>query len=272
MFKIGEFSNLSKISVRMLRHYDEVGLLLPVRIDNFTGYRYYSSNQLLRARSIVGYRDMGFNISEISILLNSNENVVKNMLLEKSEEISACIDLENDKLKLIEYKIDNLGKEIRMENKVEVKAIPSVEVISLRGIIPNYYAEIQLWEKLDRYATENNVELTSDVHTTGVTVYHDKEWKQSDCDTEVVMKVKETRENDGDIIFKKLEAIPKAACISVKGNYDKLSSGYTILGQWIEENGYKICGNCRQVSIKHPNNEKNPENYLTEIQIPIEKA
>lgn len=269
MYKIGEFSNLSKITVRMLRHYDEVGLLLPVRIDDFTGYRYYSSSQLLRARSIIEYRDMGFNISEISILLNSEDSFTKDMLLNKMEEVKASIDLENYKLKLMENKIYNLGKEIKMENNVEVKMIPSVDVISLRGIIPNHNAEGQLWEKLEIYAQENSVELTSDVHTTGVTIYHDIEWKQNDCDTEVVMKTKEMRENDDDIVFKKMDAIPKAACIIVEGSYDKLREGYAIIAQWIEENNHTICGSCRQVSIKHPNNENDPSKFLTEIQIPI---
>lgn len=42
MLKIGDFSKLSRISIRMLRHYNEIGLLIPESIDDFTGYRYYS--------------------------------------------------------------------------------------------------------------------------------------------------------------------------------------------------------------------------------------
>ena len=46
MLKIGEFSKLSRVSIRMLRHYDEIGLLKPFEIDPFTGYRYYHEDQL----------------------------------------------------------------------------------------------------------------------------------------------------------------------------------------------------------------------------------
>ena len=46
MLKIGDFSKLSRVSVRMLRHYDEIGLLKPVEIDSFTDYRYYREDQL----------------------------------------------------------------------------------------------------------------------------------------------------------------------------------------------------------------------------------
>ena len=69
MLKIGEFSKLSRISIRMLRHYDEIGLLHPVRIDAYTGYRYYGEDQLPLAGRIAALRDMGFGLSAISEVL-----------------------------------------------------------------------------------------------------------------------------------------------------------------------------------------------------------
>lgn len=56
MLKIGEFSKLSRVSVRMLRHYDEVGLLAPSEVDPMTGYRYYSERQLIAAGRIAALR------------------------------------------------------------------------------------------------------------------------------------------------------------------------------------------------------------------------
>jgi DNA-binding transcriptional MerR regulator len=53
MFKIGDFSMLSRISVKALLYYDEIGLLKPVKVDQFTGYRYYSADQLPRLNYIV---------------------------------------------------------------------------------------------------------------------------------------------------------------------------------------------------------------------------
>ena len=60
MLKIGEFSKLSRVSVRMLRHYDEIGLLKPAEIDRFTEYRYYREDQLPTAGRIAALKDMGF--------------------------------------------------------------------------------------------------------------------------------------------------------------------------------------------------------------------
>ena len=65
MLKIGEFSKLSRISVRMLRHYDEIGLLKPAVIDRFTDYRYYREDQLPTAGRISSLKDMGFPLAEI---------------------------------------------------------------------------------------------------------------------------------------------------------------------------------------------------------------
>ena len=69
LLKIGDFSKLSRISVRMLRHYDEIGLLRPVFVDQFTDYRYYAENQLPIVGRITALKDMGFRLAEISSLL-----------------------------------------------------------------------------------------------------------------------------------------------------------------------------------------------------------
>ena len=66
MLKIGDFSKLSRISIRMLRHYDEIGLLMPKTIDNFTSYRYYAEDQLPVAARTVALKDMGFSLSTIT--------------------------------------------------------------------------------------------------------------------------------------------------------------------------------------------------------------
>ena len=72
MLKIGEFSKLSRVSIRMLRRYNEVGLLLPAETDPITGYRYYSEDQLPAAGRITALRDMGFGLAAIEQLLGAS--------------------------------------------------------------------------------------------------------------------------------------------------------------------------------------------------------
>jgi Predicted transcriptional regulators len=69
MFKIGDFSRLTRVSVRMLRHYDEIGLLKPLSIDSFTGYRFYSADQIPRVNRIQVLKEMGFSLAEICGLM-----------------------------------------------------------------------------------------------------------------------------------------------------------------------------------------------------------
>ena len=73
MLKIGDFSHLSHVSVRMLRHYDELGLLKPVQVDRFTGYRYYSIEQLPRLNRILALKDLGFSLDQITQLLAADD-------------------------------------------------------------------------------------------------------------------------------------------------------------------------------------------------------
>ena len=73
MLKIGDFSKLSRCSVRMLRHYDEIGLLEPAEIDRFTGYRYYSEAQLTVIGQIISLRDMGFSLAAIGEMLKLDD-------------------------------------------------------------------------------------------------------------------------------------------------------------------------------------------------------
>lgn len=74
MLKIGDFSKLSRVSIRMLRHYDEIDLLKPIKIDEFTGYRYYSEEQLLVMARINALKDMGFSLAVIREILRCYNN------------------------------------------------------------------------------------------------------------------------------------------------------------------------------------------------------
>ena len=89
MLKIGDFSKLARISIRMLRHYDDIGLLTPACTDRFTGYRYYSEDQLPLAGRINALKDMGFGLAAIREILNVCDNL---------EEFSAYLKLKRIEL------------------------------------------------------------------------------------------------------------------------------------------------------------------------------
>lgn len=74
MLKIGDFSMLAQISIYMLRHYNEIGLLIPAHVDECTGYRYYTEEQLPVANRIQALKDMGFGLAAIRDILNEYKN------------------------------------------------------------------------------------------------------------------------------------------------------------------------------------------------------
>ncbi|WP_317134953.1 MerR family transcriptional regulator [Bacillus changyiensis] len=269
IFKIGDFSKITKVSVRMLRYYDEVGIFQPATIDKFTGYRYYSAKQISEINLIVSLRDMGFNVADIAIYMKEkSEEKQEDMLKAKSEDIRSNIKTEQLKLEKINATIKNMKKgRVDMNDHVTLKSLPSYQVISLRDTIPAYDAEGMLWSKLSEYVMTNNISCQEIAYAT----YHDNGYKDGEVDVEVVMGVDQLMKDENEFIFKETEAVDQAASILVPGDYSNLLGAYQFLANWIEENGYMISGNPRQVAIKGPWNEKNKEDYLNEIQIPVNK-
>ena len=104
MFRIGDFSRLSQVSIKALRFYDEVGLLKPTFVDRATGYRYYSANLLARLNRIVVFKELGFSLDEIVLLLQEDvtPEQVRQALHNKREELSRRIAREHTRLAQVE--------------------------------------------------------------------------------------------------------------------------------------------------------------------------
>ena len=104
MLKIGDFSKLSRVSIRMLRHYDDIGLLKPAETDAFTGYRYYREDQLLVIGRITALKDMGFALADIVRILEIYDDREKldAFLSAREEELSQLSKETEYRLMLLE--------------------------------------------------------------------------------------------------------------------------------------------------------------------------
>ena len=271
MFRIGEFSKLVRVSPRMLRHYEKCGILYPAEIDKFTGYRQYSAGQIPLVQNIVILRDLGFSIEEIEeVLPNMNDFAYMNKILRtKANSVQAAIESEQAKLDKLLGMSDTMRRERNiMVYDIELKKVPAVKVISLRGIIPQYNKEGILWEKLGRYVGENRIDCLSG----GYSTYFDDEYKESDPDVEIAIEVSELGESSGDFIFKEYEEIPLAATVLFTGPFD---GGYDAacekLALWLENNGYSTTGYLRGYVITSPDDEPDPQKWQTELQVAVAK-
>ncbi|SEU01609.1 MerR family transcriptional regulator [Lacrimispora sphenoides] len=270
MFKIGEFSKLTQVSIRMLRYYDEAGLLTPAATDRFTNYRLYAAEQIPALNKIIFLRDLGFNVSEIAIALNHWEDgFISKLLEDKRLEIENVIKAEQEKLSKIELaKNDILREKMAINYNVSIKSIPSYQVFSLRRIVPDYYAEGQLWKEMSAFADKNNIPVSSDTFT----IYHDRDYREKDVDMEICAPVARMGENINGFVFRNTEPVPNMACMMVYGPFENIAGAFLAFASWLQEhNQYKMIGQSRQIVHCGPWNEECPDKYLTEIQIPLER-
>lgn len=269
MLKIGEFSKLVRVSPRMLRHYEKCGLIRPAEVDQTSGYRHYGANQISTVSRIATLRDLGFSIAEIGeILPRFNDTAYLDTVLNsKVESIESTIATEQNKLDRLMKMRNKLRKELTvMLYDVELKEVEAINVLSLRGIIPQYNQEGILWERLSTYAAEQGITCKSG----GYSTYFDEEYQESNPDVEIAIPVDKLGESEGDFIFKEYPALKTAATLRFSGPFD---GGYDAacekLATWMEQEGYEFAGNLRGHVLVDPCEEPNPEHWLTELQVPV---
>ena len=269
MFRIGEFSKLTQVAIRMLRYYDEAGLLKPAEIDSWTGYRLYSADQIARLNQIVFLRDSGFQVAEIENLLNNwSPDFIMAQLEYKKKEIEKNIQEDQKKLDNISIASkDLLQEKSGMHYQVTIKNIPSYSVLSLRRILPDYYGEGLLWKEMTAFAEENNLTFSNNTFT----IYHDPEYKTKDIDMEICAYIDNPGENKDGFVFRNTEPVPYMASTMITGSFYLINDAYLALANWLQKNSkYHMSGTSRQIVHRGPWNEEDPEQYLIEIQIPLE--
>ncbi len=270
MLKIGDFSRLSRVTVKTLRYYDEVGLLAPVQVDTFTGYRYYSASQLPRLNRILALKEFGFSLEQIGQVLNENLSIeqLRGMLRLKRAEAEQKLGEEQGRLARIEARLRQIEQENTMSNyEVVIKKVEPQLVASARGVVPNYQSVGPLFGELYGHLARFGA-----MDSLGGSIWHDESYKEKDVDTEAVAYLKNRVPEAGRV---KVYELPGGtmACVVHNGAYNKLNLAYEAVGKWIEANGYKIAGPGRELYLHATQPvRQDDESYVTEIQFPVEKA
>ena len=271
MLKIGDFSKLSRISIRMLRHYDELGLLVPKSTDDFTGYRYYAEEQLTIAGRIAALRDMGFGLAAIGEILRSYDNpqALAEFLAVKQAEVQAEADAAGHRLLLLGTAINRLRKdETAMNYNVTVKTMPERYVASVRKIIPAYDQEGMLWNIMMTETAPQKMQIAENCNS--LAMFHDEGFKESDVDVEVQMTVNGSYQNTENVVFKTVPAV-EIASATYKGSYEQMTAVNQAVAAWVQDNGYEF--NNMMFCIYHvsPAQTQNPDEYVTEVCYAVKK-
>jgi effector-binding domain-containing protein len=270
MFKIGDFARLNRVTVKTLRHYDSIELLQPEKIDNFTGYRYYSASQMPRLNRILTLKDVGLSLDEIALILNKNldSEQVQTLLELKHVEIADKIKAEQERLSRVENFIKICKQEaFRMSYDIVLKDIEPVRVAALRDTIPSYSTQGQLWKELGEHIGKHGARMVPPC----MAIYHDAGYKEESVDAEIVEPVIGELPDTDRIKVKVLEGVKEMATVVHKGPFQTLHMAYNAISKWIEDNRYEIVGAQRELYLKGEWVTGDPNEYITEIQFPVRK-
>src|SRR3569623_1340649 len=131
MFSIGDFASHGRVSVRMLRHYDAIGLLRPAYVDPATGYRSYQAAQLARLNRIVALKDLGFTLTEIRTIVDDEvgPQELRGMLRLRRTELRSRMDADEARLRQVEARLRIIETEDAVSGEeIQVKSLPAVRV------------------------------------------------------------------------------------------------------------------------------------------------
>ena len=268
MYRIGQFSKISKVTVKALRFYEEEGLIEPCHIDQATGYRYYDSGQLPRIHKIVALKQCGFSIPEIRQIVNGKN--IAELFIRRKNLLEAAARETDEQLASITSYIESLKEGGSMEYQIVVKDLPGCIVYSKRLIAPSYDSYFDLIPKIGEEAMATNPDARCvDDPPYCFIEYHDGEFKDHDIDIELCEAVREMGVDTPTIKFKKIPRVPEAACVLHKGPYSTLRGAYAAVYKWIDDNGYIPSSNPRESYIDGIWNKSGSELWLTEVQVPI---
>jgi len=279
MFKIGDFAKLSRVSVKTLHHYEQVGLLKPASIDRFTSYRYYSIEQLARLNRILALKDLGFSLGQIGRLLDDRVTAeqLEGMLKLRMSELQEQITADQERLGRVAARLQLIREEGKMsKNEVILKPIGRLKIVSAREVVPE---QLQMREHCIALMDEVCAALRQagiEGAETCLALYY--EAPGEGIDVEMAMIVPEEAAlpfRQGRVKFYELPSIPTMASIIYQGRYDDfaaVAAVYADLGRWIEANHYRIIGPSRELYLRAPQSGTGDPVGMMEIQFPVEKS
>ena len=267
MFRIGEFSKLSKTTVKALRYYDEIRLLEPEKVD-LARYRYYTTGQLVKLHYIQSLQQAGLSLDEIKKIISGEDTAA--ILEKRRAELETELREKTDQLSRIDFLLQGKEDEYFMNYQATIKEIPECIVYSKKMTIPNYDAYFTEIPAIGAECAAANPDLKCTVPGYCFVVYLDAEYREKDINVEYCEAVDKFGNEVGGIKFKKMPAIT-AVSVMHKGSYRDLGRAYAFVFKWIEENGYTVTGSPRESYIDGIWNKESDDEWLSEIQVPVMK-
>jgi DNA-binding transcriptional MerR regulator len=273
MFTIGDFARHGQVSVRMLRHYDTVGLLRPARVDPASSYRFYEASQLARLNRIIALKDLGFTLEQVRAILDQRVSAgeLRGMLRLRQAELQSQIAADASRLAQVEARLRIIEMEGAMPaDDIQIRRIPAVRIAQLTATAASLEpASITpvirpLYEELGTRLGQAGLMPTGPA----IAYYEDA----PDGDGVLVHATLPVSADPGgshglEIID--LPEISQAATIVHRGSMDNVLATIQTLARWIGDNGYRTIGYPRELYLECPDDE---DKWVTELQEPVTTA
>lgn len=276
MFTIGDFAKHGRVSVRMLRHYDALGLLHPARVDPASGYRHYEAGQLARLNRVIALKELGFSLEQVGSILDElvSAEELRGMLRLRQAELESAMSAAAARLTQVETRLRIIENEGTMSSiDIVVKSLPPVRLAELSGIAGSYEGQ-----DIGPVIGPLYDELLSRVEAAGVTLsapgvaYYEDAGDASRPGAVLVHAgvavAANVRAEDlgGDVRIVVLPAVERAATVVHRGSMDSVLPTAQALAQWIDANGERSAGYAREVSLACPEDR---DQWVTELQEPL---
>jgi len=280
MFRIGEFSKLSGLSADTLYHYEQKGILSPASIDGATGYRSYDAAQLVAVNKILALKDAGFSLDEIAVLFRDEIPIqpLIGMLEAKALTLESSLRNETDRLERLRtniFLIKNGG--IPHMNDITIKRVEPILIASIRKTVARSAFDDnleQMWPAVNDYIEAKGGKTVIPC----MMLYHaghedvrdlNLGYDEKILDIEVAEPVASSFEGGGEVVVYSLPAVEKMACVVHNGSFSTIGSTFTRLYEWMRQNQYRADGPLREIYHKGGWVTENPDEYVTELQVPI---
>jgi DNA-binding transcriptional MerR regulator len=270
MFAIGEFARHGRVSVRMLRHYDAIGLLEPLRVDAATGYRFYDASQLSRLNRIVALKNLGFTLEQVASIINDQVSTaeLRGMLMLRQAELEQQITLGSAQLAQVEARLLAIESEASEPAPVVVKGIAATRVAELTGLAAGYEPQFitpviqSLYRDLGCLLSEAGIAVTGPA----IAYYDDAGDDAGSIEVHAALPIAGQAGGQHGIPVVELDRIDAAATLIHQGSMDNVLPSYQALARWIDANGYTSLGYARELTLKHSDI---PGEWVTELQEPV---
>jgi DNA-binding transcriptional MerR regulator len=265
VLKIGDFSKLVRVSIRMLHHYDQLGLLKPIRVDADTDYRYYGVYQMARLNRILALKDLGLSLAQIAAMLDQplSAEQLRGMLRLQQADLRQRVEREQARLARVEARLRLITQEGTMSHDgVVLKPVAAQTVAAAREVIDNPHiipARCRALRDLLREALPH-----AGVKASGASfvIFHDKGLRD---EPEMAARLS----SDNRLATYELSAVETVAAFIHHGRLATIEETYAAAWRWVEANGYRMVGPWpyREVYLSE---EDGADDAVIEVRMPVQ--